>query len=220
MQSEIKQRSRATGDTLRAEDGGPTGIRPVNVTIAWTSDQAFVDQILLGSQRHFGLLYSHYFPSVYRFALRRLRDSSEAEDVAQEVFLTVITSLASFKGHSSLLAWLFGVTRNKLQRRYRRPQWRLESLEEGDGIEVESDLPRPDEIVDARRALYRCGEIVAHRLTPLQRQVFELKHLEQQPIGAIAEALGKSEDAVKSSLYRMRRSIFAGTPSLEAILRD
>ena len=62
-------------------------------------------------------------------------------------------------------------------------------------------------------------DVIANNLTPLQRRIFHLKHLRQQPIRAIAHALGKSEDAVKANLYRMRRAISAGTPGLEGILR-
>ena len=89
---------------------------------AWESDRELVDQILSGSREHFNLLYETYFPRVYRFALKRLRDPGEAEDVAQEVFMTLMTALASFKGDSSLLVWIFGVTRNKVNRRFRRPR--------------------------------------------------------------------------------------------------
>ena len=66
----------------------------------------------------------------------------------------------------------------------------------------------------------RCEEVISHNLTPLQRRIFHLKHLRQQPIRAIASALGKSVDAVKANLYRMRRAISAGTPGLEGILRS
>jgi DNA-directed RNA polymerase specialized sigma24 family protein len=55
-------------------------------------------------------------------------------------------------------------------------------------------------------------------LTPLQRRIFHLKHLRQQSIRSIAGALGKSEDAIKANLYRMRISISESTPGLEAIL--
>ncbi len=51
---------------------------------AWGCDRELVDQILAGSREHFDLLYETYFPRVYRFALKRLRDPGEAEDVAQE----------------------------------------------------------------------------------------------------------------------------------------
>lgn len=186
---------------------------------AWESDRELVDQILAGSRPHFDLLYETYFPRVYRFALKRLGDPGEAEDVAQEVFLTLMTALASFKGESSLLVWVFGVTRNKVNRRFRRPRPRLEPLEEGGALEIQAGDPPTDETLDAKRVLRRCETVIAEDLTPLQRRIFDLKHLRQQPIRAIATALGKSEDAVKANLYRMRRAISAGTPGLEAILR-
>jgi DNA-directed RNA polymerase specialized sigma24 family protein len=66
--------------------------------------------------------------------------------------------------------------------------------------------------------LDRCDEVVAERLTPLQRRIFHLKHLRRQPIRSIAEALGKSEDAVKANLYRMRRVLVDGAPGLEGFL--
>ena len=187
---------------------------------AWESDRELVDQILAGSREHFDLLYEAYFPRVYRFALKRLGDPGEAEDVAQEVFMTLMTALASFKGESSLLVWIFGVTRNKVNRRFRRPRPRLEPLEEGGALDIQAGEPPADEAVDARRVLGRCEYVIAHDLTPLQRGIFHLKHLRQQPIRAIANALGKSEDAVKANLYRMRRAISAGTPGLEGLLRS
>ncbi|MDX1648873.1 MAG: RNA polymerase sigma factor, partial [Myxococcota bacterium] len=85
----------------------------------WESDAEMVAAILAGSRQHFDLLYEAYFPRVYRFALKRLRDPSEAEDVTQEVFVTVFQSLQSYQGNSSLLVWIFGITRNKVNRRFR-----------------------------------------------------------------------------------------------------
>jgi RNA polymerase sigma-70 factor (ECF subfamily) len=187
---------------------------------AWDCDRELVDQILAGSREHFDLLYGTYFPRVYRFALKRLGDPGEAEDVAQDVFLTLMTALASYKSESSLLAWIFGVTRNKVNHRFRRPRPRHESLEESGALDVEGGESRIDDAVDARRVLRRCETVIANDLTPLQRRIFHLKHLRQQPIRAIADALCKSEDAVKANLYRMRRAISARTPGLEKILRS
>jgi fumarate hydratase class II len=77
-----------------------------------------------------------------------------------------------------------------------------------------------DQWVDARRMLGRCESVIENDLTPLQRRIFHLKHLRRQPIRAIALALGKSEDAVKANLYRMRRAISDGTPGLEGLLQN
>jgi RNA polymerase sigma-70 factor (ECF subfamily) len=185
----------------------------------WNSDAELVEQILSGSKEHFEMLYTAYFPRVYRFALKRLRDPGEAEDVTQEVFFTVFDALDSFKGESSLLVWIFGITRNTVNRRFRRARPRLDSLDAGEAREVEAKATPADRAVDARRMLLRCGELIERDLTPLQRRIFHLKHLRRQSIRSIAQALGKSEDAVKANLYRMRRVIAAGAPGLEVVLR-
>ena len=186
---------------------------------AWSSDQELIEAILSGSASHFELLYDNYFPRVYRFALKRLRDSAEAEDVTQEVFFTVFNALESFKGESTLLVWIFGITRNTVNRRFRRVRPRLESLDSPDAREEPSKGVLPDRAVDARRALSRCEEAIENNLTPLQRRIFHLKHLRRQSIRTIAEALGKSEDAIKANLYRMRRAIADSAPGLDVLLR-
>ena len=64
----------------------------------WANDEDLVAEILKGSQEHFELLYEAYFPRVYRFALKRLKDPGDAEDVTQEVFITVFSALPSYQG--------------------------------------------------------------------------------------------------------------------------
>ena len=185
----------------------------------WPSDRELVDEILDGNREHFDLLYECYFPRVYRFALKRLGDPAEAEDVAQDVFMTLLSALSSYQGQSSLLVWIFGITRNTVNRRFRRPRPRVEPLEEGGALDVAGREAPTAESVEARRMLSRCQEIIESQLTPLQRRIFLLKHLRRQPIRSIAEVLGTSEDAVKANLYRMRRAIAEGTPGLEHLLR-
>ncbi len=186
----------------------------------WPSDQEIVEQILGGSQEHFDQLYEAYFPRVYRFALKRLHDPGEAEDVAQDVFMTLLSALPSYQGQSSLLVWIFGITRNKVNRRFRKPRPVLEPLEAGSALDVQGGGAPTDEAVEARRMLRACEDIIENDLTALQRRIFHLKHLRQQSIRTIAEALGKSEDAIKANLYRMRRAIADGTPGLDIMLRS
>jgi len=182
----------------------------------WTNDGELVAQILAGSPEHFEMLYESYFPRVYRFALKRLGDPAEAEDVTQEVFFTVFNALENFEGKSTLLVWIFGITRNTVNRRFRRVGRRMEVLEAADA--ASDGTPAADRVVDARRALHRCRTVIENDLTPLQRRIFHLKHLRRQPIRGIAAALGKSEDAIKANLYRMRRAISDAVPGLDTLL--
>jgi RNA polymerase sigma-70 factor (ECF subfamily) len=184
----------------------------------WTDDGELVAEILQGSVKHFDLLYESYFPRVYRFALKRLRDSAEAEDVTQEVFFTVYNALPSFKGDSTLLVWIFGITRNTVNRRFRRVRPHIESIDGEDAREIPSGEAPADRTVDARRILAQAEKVIETQLTPLQRRIFHLKHLRRQSIRAIAHALGKSEDAIKANLYRMRRAIAEGAPGIESLL--
>jgi RNA polymerase sigma-70 factor (ECF subfamily) len=184
----------------------------------WDDDAALVRAILAGSREHFELLYEAYFPRVYWFALKRLNDPGEAEDVTQEVFVTVFRSLQSWAGTSSLLVWIFGITRNKVNRRFRGVRPRLEPLEEEVTSGLESHEAPADRTVEARRLLEQCEAVIANELTPLQRRIFHLKHLRRQSIKTIAAALGKSEDAIKANLYRMRRAIAEAAPGLESLL--
>jgi RNA polymerase sigma-70 factor (ECF subfamily) len=186
---------------------------------AWASDDELVEQILGGDARAFDLLYETYFPRVYRFALSRLGDAAESEDVTQEVFFTVFNVLGSYRGQSSLLVWIFGITRHTVIRRFRRVRPRLESLDAEGAREVPAGDVPIDRTVDARRMLERCEDVIQAELSPLQRRIFHLKHLRRQSIRAIASSLGKSEDAIKANLYRMRRAIAQGAPGLESLLR-
>ena len=184
----------------------------------WSSDQELVARIVSGSHADFDLLYEAYFSRVYRFALKRLRDRGEAEDVAQEVFMTLLSALPSYQGQSSLLVWIFGITRNKVNRRFRRPRPILDPVEEGGALDIEAKNAPIERSIDARRILNRCQEVIDHDLTDTQRQIFHLKHARKQSIRVIAARLGKSEDAIKANLYRMRRVISQGTPGLKALL--
>jgi RNA polymerase sigma-70 factor, ECF subfamily len=216
-----------TSPPLRSDGGAPAARDPRRtprrrgsrrMATPWESDAELVRAILAGSRPHFDLLYAAYFPRVYRFALKRLRDRAEAEDVTQEVFVTVFRVLHTYAGTSSLLVWIFGITRNHVNRRFRGTRPRLEPLESPAAAELASGEVAADRAVDARRVLRTCERLIECELTPLQRRIFHLKHLRRQSIRAIAVALGKSEDAVKANLYRIRRSLADAAPELEQIL--
>ncbi len=186
----------------------------------WSSDRELVDEILGGNLEQFDLLYETYFPRVYRFALKRLGDPGEAEDVTQEVFIILLKALPSYQGQSSLLVWIFGVTRNTVNRLFRKARPILQPLESGSALDVAGPDAPADERADARRMLVRCHDIIENELTPLQRRIFHLKHLRRLSIRAIAIALDKSEDAIKANLYRMRRVLSDGTPGLDPLIRS
>lgn len=215
IESNPENKSTAVAQPNEIEQGSIRGEKKL-----WPSDRELVDEILGGNLEQFDLLYETYFPRVYRFALKRLGDPGEAEDVTQEVFIILLKALPSYQGQSSLLVWIFGVTRNTVNRRFRKARPILQPLESGSALDVAGPDAPADERADARRMLVRCHDIIENELTPLQRRIFHLKHLRRLSIRAIAIALDKSEDAIKANLYRMRRVLSDGTPGLDPLIRS
>ena len=61
--------------------------------------------------------------------------------------------------------------------------------------------------MDARRQLEVCAQVLDEAVSPAQREIFDLYYGENVPTKAIAKGLGKSNQAVKISLFRTRRAM-------------
>ena len=179
-------------------------------------DRELIALVAGGDEAAFEALYERYFPRVFGFVLRRLDNRADTEETVQEVFINVFGSLDSYRGDAPFGAWVLGVTRRTIAARFkkkRHPTVPLEGTEEPETIDIGVPMlcrqPTPYE-------LYECGERIAQiqdrardELTEEQRVLFELHHLENRSIHEIARTLDKSEDAVKSNLYRARKLLLA-----------
>ena len=182
------------------------------------NDQSLVSAILDGDPVAFEELHRRYERRIYGFALKRLSDTFEAEDVTQEVFMQVHRCLASFQGRSSLLTWMFGIAHNQVCRRFRRKTPVIVSLDESEAANLSTAAVRPERQIDASRVLARCEEVLANDVTDAQAQVFQLHYVENRPLKQIAGELGRSTQAVKISLFRTRRALSRNAPNLPAVL--
>jgi len=85
-----------------------------------TSDAELLQRIGDGDRVAFDSLYERYARPVYGFALRRLRDRGQAEDVAQETFASIWRSASSYRpDRGPGAAWLYAVARNAVVDRIR-----------------------------------------------------------------------------------------------------
>lgn len=185
--------------------------------LARWNDEELVAGFLKGEAGCFDVLHDRHRGAVFRFALRRLRDPCDAEDVTQEVFLQVSRCLGSFQWRCGLLGWILGIARNQVCKalRCRRPAGvPLDKLAAG----LSAPQASVDRQVDAQRVLAHCQSSVLHELSPGQREIFRLKYFELRPTRVIARELGKSSQAVKISLFRSKRKLAAITPGLEPVL--
>ena len=185
--------------------------RPVDPAVAERrrQDRELVNEILAGDVDAFTRLYDLYAQRLYRFAVKRLGDASEAEDVVQDVFLEVHKCLASWEGRSALLTWMFGIAHHQLCRRFRKKTPIGVPMEQLEAIPPVAPEAGSDRRVEATRVLGVCADALDEDVSASQREIFDLYYGENQPTKAIAEELGKSNQAIKISLFRTRRAMEA-----------
>ncbi len=178
-------------------------------------DDVLVRGCCAGDETAFEQLYERYFPRIYRFVERRLHNRADTEETVQDVFVAVFNSIESFRGEAPFAAWVFGLTRRTIAARFKRKRHATVPLEdEGPEQAAPSPVgcrvePTPLEAFEYHERLRQMVSRADERLSPEQRTLFELHHLEDRSIGEIARRLAKSEDAVKSNLYRARKILLA-----------
>jgi RNA polymerase sigma-70 factor (ECF subfamily) len=164
------------------------------------------------NERAFEEFVRMYSPNVFNIALRMLGNRAEAEDISQDIFITVFKRIHTFRGDSSLSTWLYRVTVNHCKNRIkylarRKDQLRREYDDErarpDDGRALAGDVHRPDEIVEAMETegiIQRTLELLDedHRTILVLREIECLSYTE---IGTIMQL---EEGTVKSKLHRAR----------------
>jgi RNA polymerase sigma-70 factor (ECF subfamily) len=172
------------------------------------SDQELVARIVEGSEDDFNILYNRYFKKVYNFTYQKLRDHGDTEELVQEIFYCVFTSLKGFEGRSTLLSWIYGITKNNINnyfRRNRQPQIYLEEME-STGLRTvrATSAYGPDFHFEMKEAVNTFDRALS-TLSESQYQMFMMRHLEDLSIDEIASRTRKSKDSVKSNLYRIKK---------------
>jgi RNA polymerase sigma-70 factor (ECF subfamily) len=165
--------------------------------------------ILAGETELYHRLIQPYELSVYRMALSFVKNEAEAEDVAQEAFLKGFRDLATFRGASKFSTWLISIALNEARTRLRRQgAVRMESLDEQDGGKLSPALLRdwreiPSDALERREVRALLQEAIG-RLSPIYREVFVLRDIEEFSIEETAGMLAISASAVKVRLHRAR----------------
>jgi RNA polymerase sigma-70 factor, ECF subfamily len=148
-------------------------------------------------------LVDRYGQLAFRVALRLLGNHHDAEDVAQEALVTAWQQLSKFKGDSNFSTWLYRiVTRKALNRITRtRPTRSLDMLGDvSDGSDEPARHIERNLTVDAVTAAVTA-------LPPPQRIAIVLRHFEGLSNAEIARITGSSVPAVRSHLFRGRRTL-------------
>ena len=178
-------------------------------------DAALMLRVKRGDRAAFSALVEKYKQPVMNFVFRSLRDETEAEDLAQNVFLQVYKSRARYERTAKFSTWLFTIARNlclnEIRRRTRHP---AESLEESQTDNEDAALRQyedkkvalPTEHILQGELAGKIDEALA-ALPENQRTAILLCRQDELSYEEIARILGCSLSATKSLIHRGRETL-------------
>lgn len=176
-----------------------------------TMRQSFPAEIIERAQRGdaaaFSEIIERFQVSVYNLCYRMLsHNAGDAEDAAQEVFLKVWKNIGRFDANRTFSTWVLSIATNHCIDLIRKKRVST--------IEIDETLEEilPDSIATPKQELAqkeRSGLIrrILDGLSETDRAIVVLRYWDELPDREIAAALGLSESAVKSRLFRARKQL-------------
>lgn len=173
------------------------------------SDESLMSRYQSGDEDAFRTIFDRYTIPLIHFACRFLGSQTEAEDVAQEVFLRIYRHKERYDARRRFRSWIFSITArlsaNKARDRKTHRETSLDAGDSDDGTNFAALLtdggPQPDHDYQSKESVRKI--LAALQMLPEnQRTAILLCRFEQMSYGEIADALETSVQAVKSLMYR------------------
>ena len=159
-----------------------------------------------GDMHAFEQLYLKYNRRVFSLCFRMMQSHAEAEDLAQEIFITLFAKLGTFRGEAAFATWLHRLTVNHVLMHFRKGSVRRERVTD-DGetpTEIVHGTAHPDRMALLDRITLASA---IEQLPPGYRVVFILHEVEGHEHHEIAEILGCSIGTSKSQLHKARMKL-------------
>jgi RNA polymerase sigma-70 factor (ECF subfamily) len=168
-------------------------------------DIFYIEQIRKGNAGAYAYLVNRYSNMVYSLVLKLLKNETDAEDLAQEVFIAAYGSLNSFKGNAKFSTWIYRIAYNKAisQLRKKNIEFSTENdllLENNSEPIFQSPQTDEEEKINLLQAYIRL-------LSDEEQLLIMLHYFENQSIEDISLVTGLTEANVKVKLFRTRKKL-------------
>lgn len=136
-------------------------------------------------------IYNEYFDRVYYKILSTVKNSEDAEDIAQEVFISVYKNLKKFRSESNIYTWIYRIAINKTYDFFRKKKMDIELNDEILNIESQEDFNVPLLLEEKLKKL------------PFQeKEIVLLKDIYGYKLREIADMKGMNLSTVKTVYYK------------------
>lgn len=170
------------------------------------SDAYLVVRSLEQDHEAFSQLIDRHATAIVNLAYRMVGNRAEAEDLAQETFLSAFKALSTFRADSKFSTWLYRIASNKCKDwlRVKRPGQSQQDVDVEKVLDVHVAEERTPEHLLSQQQVAQELEQAIQRLPPLYREAFVLKHIEGLSYEEMQEILGVNGDTLKMRVYKGR----------------
>lgn len=156
----------------------------------------------------FDSVYKTYFLKIYRYINRHTDTEEDAEDLAEEVFISVYRNLHNFDpGRAKIETWIFVIAKNRLKNYYRDKKVHL-SLDDENSYNEPVDPVTPDDCLYMEEKRNLVTRLLA-TLQPIDRQIVILSYYKEMTSDQIAEVVGLTAGNVRVRLSRALKAMRA-----------
>jgi RNA polymerase sigma factor (sigma-70 family) len=177
-------------------------------------DKEFIQHLKKNDEKAFQLMVDLFSKKVYNTCIGMLQNMEDAEDVTQEIFITVHLNIGLFKEESSLSTWIYRISVNKclefIRKKHRKKRVGVfKSIFTSDGekaLENHSDFIHPGiqlENKERAKVLFKAIELLPEQ----QKSAYVLHKLEQISYNEIAGIMEVSLSSVESLLFRAKQNL-------------
>ena len=172
-------------------------------------EKELVRRIAKGDELAFDVFYKMFFPKVYKYAYRKLKNREQAEDVTSETFFKALKGLKSFESRSNggLDIWMYTIERNVI-RDFFRKNLGVEILpfEEKWSKLLNPSVDDPYITIERKEIDEIIKECIS-KLPDQYKKVIDLRFYKEMSLKEIATSLGKTIGAVKVLQYRALKKL-------------
>ena len=174
------------------------------------SDWDLVARAQKGDLDAFTLIVNQYKMRLFGYILRMIHSREDAEDILQEVFLRVYSSLARYSPQYQFSTWIYRIAQNLCIDHLRRRKLSTFSVDEKFGSEEELTLELPDESMSPEsifesNAVKQEVEEAIYELPVKYRSVIILRHIQDLSYEEISQIMDMPVNTVKTHIFRARR---------------
>ncbi len=169
-------------------------------------DAQLVARSLRQDHEAFGQLIDRHAAKIVNLAYRMVGNRAEAEDLAQEAFLTAFKALSTFRADSKFSTWLYRIATNKCKDwlRVKRPGMGQQDVDIDETLDIHiAEEQTPERLLSQQQVAQELEQAI-QRLPLLYREAFVLKHIEGLSYEEMEAILGVNSDTLKMRVYKGR----------------